>query len=134
VWQRTRYGSLAHARPGGKGDTALCPHYQGDPVGPAPVDMPRCHDCNHWAAGVTFASFGWVTPTIVVDGAALAAHATDCLRTQAALVGVAINPANVRHWTLDEDPRFPSPPAERAMFEQGWRRLRAEVHVPREAM
>jgi hypothetical protein len=125
-WQRTKYGALAHCRPGGKGDTDRCPTFQGEPAGPAPAEMVRCDLCLHWAAGITHSWYGWVTPAVVADGHALKELAWDKVRA------VIYPGSDVRYWTVDEQGDLL--PAETAMFLAGWRRLRVETHVPREAM
>lgn len=124
-WRRTKYGSIGHC----PRDPA-CTRFRGDLLAAAPVDMPRCMDCNQWAAGQVFGWLGWIPPDLVVDGLRLAGYALARLQQQAG--NVALSPGAVRHWTVDDRP-FANL-AEQELYVAGWRQLRAEIHVPREDM
>lgn len=131
VWQRTKFGSVAHCRPGRPANTTTnCARYQGALMAPAPDDLPRCEDCNQWAAGTVYTHWGWAKPDVVTDGRLLAIHAIASLQTQVP-DGLLIDPNAVRYWTYDQPPMLP---AECSLFQRGWRQVRATIHVPREAM
>ncbi len=125
VWMRTKYGSLAHCQ------NSTCDLYKASLIGLASNDLPKCGKCLTWAAGTTYAFFGWLPPAIVADGRLLAEAAREMLTDVAHR---AVDADRIRYWTVDDYSAVAQLPWEAEMWRQGYRPLRAEVHIPREDM